>query len=183
MSSVKEEKNYTYQDYLTWPDEERWEIIDGKPYDMTPSPTFMHQTIISKLITLLNNALENKPFIAGIAPTDVYLSETDIVQPDVFIICNRDIITEQKIIGAPDVVFEILSSSTARKDRREKKRLYEKYGVKEYSLIDPNEQYVERYVLGESGEYGHAEVFEAEETFSLNTIPEVDIPLSKIIEF
>ena len=183
MPLPKEQRRYTYQDYLTWPEEERWELIDGIAYDMTPAPTFFHQTIINKLTTRLTTFLKNRPCITGIAPTDVYLSENDLVQPDVFVICDKSIITKEKINGVPDVIFEVLSPSTAKKDRWEKKHLYEKYGVKEYILIDQDALYAEQFILMENGQYHKGDMFEAEDTITLHTLPDIEIPLAEIFEF
>ncbi len=183
MPLPNEQRRYTYQDYLTWPEEERWELIDGIAYDMTPAPTFYHQTIISHLLTRLSNGLKNRAYIVGLSPTDVYLSENDLVQPDVFVICDKSIITKEKIIGVPDVIFEVLSPSTAKKDRWEKKHLYEKFGVKEYILIDQDAQYAERFLLMENGQYNKGDVFDADDTIPLHTLPDIEIPLSDIFEF
>lgn len=103
----KEEKNFTYADYLTWPDEERWELIDGQAYSMTPAPSVTYQRIANNLNILLSTHPEKKAeCFVGIAPTDVVLSESDVVQPDVFVVCDKDKITEANIQGAPDLVIE-----------------------------------------------------------------------------
>jgi Uma2 family endonuclease len=86
-------------------------------------------------------------------PTDVVLSDHDVVQPDVFVVCDERKISDQNIRGAPDLVVEVLSPATAGKDRWEKKHLYERAGVLEYILVDPDGQYVERFVLGEDGRF------------------------------
>ena len=103
-------------DYLTWPDDERWEIVDGVAYNMTPAPSVRHQTVAGKL----NRKLANKPCKPFIAPVDVIFSEYDIIQPDVFVVCDKSKITEDNIQGAPDLVIEVLSPTTATKDLRGK---------------------------------------------------------------
>jgi len=92
-------EKFTYRDYCQWPDEERWEIIDGIAYDMSPAPSVRHQTILINLSTILKLALKGKPCVPGAAPTDIVLSETDVFQPDLFIVCDRSKITEKKHSG------------------------------------------------------------------------------------
>ena len=178
----KTKKGFTYADYLTWPDDERWELIDGEAYNMTPAPTFKHQKIVFNFASLLRNALKGNPCVAGIAPTDVVLSEYDVVQPDVFVVCDEKKITEANIQGAPDLIVEVLSPATALKDKREKKNLYEKYGVKEYIIVDPAAQYVERFLLEEGGLYGKGGIFGPKEVLPLVSLKEIEIPLWEIFE-
>lgn len=173
---------FTYNDYLTWPDDERWELIDGQAYNMTPAPSFTHQKVVFNFASHLKDSLKDKPCVTGIAPTDVVLSEHDVVQPDVFVVCDEKKITEANIRGAPDVVAEVLSPATALKDKREKKALYERYGVKEYIIVDPTEQYVERFLLGRDGLYGREEVFGPKEVLRLSSLKGIEIPLWEVFE-
>ncbi|MBN1842790.1 MAG: Uma2 family endonuclease [Deltaproteobacteria bacterium] len=106
-------KKFTYADYLTWPDDERWELIDGQAYCMTPAPSVTHQRIANNPNILLSTHPEKKAeCFVGIAPTDVVLSESDVVQPDIFVVCDKDKITEANIRGAPDLVIERTSLTT-----------------------------------------------------------------------
>ena len=180
MPLPKENVRYTYHDYCQWLDDERWELNDGHAYNMTLAPTFRHLTIAGNFFRIIGNALKGKSCVPGIAPTDIVLSEWDVVQPDVFVVCDPKKITEKNIQGAPDVVFEVLSPSTAKKDRWDKRNLYEKYGVREYLLADPDGQYVERFLLGEDKLFGRGEVFDAEETITLDALPDVKIPLRDV---
>ncbi len=173
---------YTYQDYLTWPDEERWELIGGIAHNMTPAPNTKHQRILSELSRIIGNALHGKKCTLFVAPTDVILSETDVVQPDVFVVCDPKKITDKNIQGAPELIIEILSPSTSKKDRWDKKNLYEKYGILEYILVDPDGQYVERYLLEKSGHYGRGEAIDAQTTMTLKSISTIEIPLWEIFE-
>jgi len=181
--ALRTEKEYTYQDYLTWPAEERWEIIEGRAYNMSPAPGTKHQITTGNFYRILSAklppAVKCRVFIA---PTDVVLSEYDVVQPDVFIICDERKITEQNIQGAPDLVVETLSQNTALKDKREKRALYERHGVKEYIIIDPIEQYVERFYLNENGIYGHPDIFGPKEVMKLKTFDDIEIPLWEVFE-
>ena len=144
---------YTYDDYLTLPnDGKRYEIIEGELY-MTPAPMTHHQEISGNLEHILRDYLSasrwGKLFHA---PIDVVFSMTEIVQPDIIVISKQrqHIITKKNIVAAPDLVIEILSESSANTDRTTKKALYEKHGVKEYWIVDPVEQAVELYVRKEN---------------------------------
>ena len=178
----KTKKGFTYADYLTWPDDERWELIDGEAYNMTPAPTFKHQKIVGNFYFLIKDTLAGRHCTPGIAPTDVVLSEYDVVQPDVFVVCDEKKITEANIQGAPDLIVEVLSPATALKDKREKKNLYEKYGVKEYIIVDPAAQYVERFLLEEGGFYVKSEIFGPNEVLPLVSLKGIEIPLWEIFE-
>jgi Uma2 family endonuclease len=175
-------ESYTYHDYLSWADEERWELIDGRAYNMTPAPGFRHQRVAGNFYYILRNALQGRRCVAGIAPTDVVLSDHDVVQPDVFVVCDEQKITEQIIRGAPDLILEVSSPATARKDRLEKKRLYESFGVREYILIDPVGQYAERFLLESDGRFDRGEVFAPNQVLVLQSLENVEIPLWEVFE-
>lgn len=175
-------QKFTLDDYLTWPYSERWEIIDGVAYNMTPAPSVKHQIVSGNSFSQLNQKLVNKTCKPFIAPTDVILSEYDIVQPDVFVVCDKNKITEANIKGAPDLVVEILSPATALNDLREKKNLYEKFGVKEYIVIDPLEEYVERFWLGVDGVYNRGEVFGPQEVLPLKALEGIEVNLWEVFE-
>jgi len=112
-------KKYTYAEYLTWQDDERWELIDGEAYDMTPAPTTTHQRIAARLYSRLEAALNAKPCTPFIAPTDVVLSHHDVVQPDVLVVWDEKQITRENIRGNPDLIVGVLSPAPVRNDRRE----------------------------------------------------------------
>jgi len=183
LAKKKSEEKFTYKDYTTWPDGERWEVIDGVPYNMSPAPSFDHQRITGMFYhVLMNKLMGKKPCTPVISPTDVVLSEYDVVQPDVFVVCDKKKITKQNIKGAPDLVIEVLSPSTAPKDKREKKLLYQNHGVREYIIIDPLEKYVERFYLNKDGQYSGGDVFAPDETIKLLSLSEVKVELSEIFE-
>jgi len=179
----KTKRKYTYQDYIAWPDEERWEIIGGKAYNMSPAPGIRHQRVVNRINILLSThkGLPGRCSVF-IAPTDVVLSEHDVVQPDVLVVCDEKKITEQNIQGVPDLVVEVLSPNTALKDKREKRLLYERAGVREYIIIDPTEQYVERYILDEEGAYGLPDIFGPKEVMKTAVFGEIEIPLCEVFE-
>ncbi len=175
------EQKYTYHDYLNWSDDERWEIIDGQPYCMSPAPTIKHQKIS---IGILEKLILNKQSLKGCdlfsAPTDVVLDEFNVVQPDIFIVCDKHKITENNIQGVPDLIIEIVSKSTAYKDTKIKKDLYERFGVKEYIIVFPDLDMVERYVL-ENSHYSAPERFNWDEVLRLK-IFDVEINLWEVFE-
>ncbi|MCI9245769.1 MAG: Uma2 family endonuclease [Clostridia bacterium] len=156
----KEEKKYTYADLLEMDDDKRYEIIDGKLYLMS-SPRIKHQVLAGEIFVQLSLCLKGKKCKAFIAPLDVTLSNYkqdnkiyNVVQPDVLVVCNREQLKDpRKITDAPSFIIEILSPSTSRKDRLEKMNLYQKYGVKEYWIIDPVDMIVTPYILDENGFY------------------------------
>lgn len=159
--------SYTYADFITWPDEERWEIINGQAWNMSPTPSIRHQKIVGNLHGILFQAKAKFPDCALFAaPTDVVLDDINIVQPDVFVVYDNKKITEKNIKGAPELIFEVLSPSTAAKDKREKKELYEQYGVQEYIIIFPENEIVELYRLTPDG-YGAPTIFNWDEPIPL----------------
>lgn len=174
-------KRFTYAEYCTWGDDERWELIDGVPYNMTPAPTTRHQRVSGHIFSLLSEYLRGKTCMAFYAPTDVVFDDHNVVQPDLLVVCNGEKITEACIRGAPDLVIEILSPVTGRKDRREKKALYERFGVHEYIVLDPLNETVERLILAD-GRYGQPDVFGWDETMRLAVLPELELELWTIFE-
>lgn len=154
-AQYKAKKVHTYQDYLELPDDRnRYEIIEGELI-MSPSPTTIHQKVSLNIEVAIQSHLEkNAQGELFHAPCDVKLSETNVVQPDIFFISNENkkIIADDNIQGAPDLIIEILSPSSAYYDLVEKKELYEKFGVKEYWIVDPKKHWAEIYVL-KKGKY------------------------------
>lgn len=140
----------TYQDYLLLPDDgKRYEILEGELY-MTPSPMTRHQLIAFRLSHVIGTYLEAHPIGTGLAaPCDVILSETDVVQPDLFIVLHGSVarITEKNVQGPPDLVVEILSPGTSARDRELKRKRYEHFKVREYWLVDPDGNSVEILAL------------------------------------
>lgn len=143
--ALKSDRRYTYGDYRTWPEDERWELVDGVAYSMSPAPRYRHQRLVSLLMTKLGVWFEGKKCIPLISPLDVFLPDADealedidtVVQPDVVVLCDEAKIIEEGIRGAPDFVIEILSPSTAWRDQTQKRDLYEKHGVREFWIVNP----------------------------------------------
>jgi Uma2 family endonuclease len=178
----KYQAGYTVADYMSWPDDERLELIAGQIFDMSPAPTIKHQSITGRFYSRLEQKLKGKSCVPFIAPVDVVLSANDVVQPDVLVVCDRDKITEKNIQGAPDLIVEVLSPRTALKDMREKKSLYERSGVREYVVIAPLEEYVQRFWLQNDGHYGASDIFGLPEVLALRSLPEVELLLWEIFD-
>ncbi|WP_199613579.1 Uma2 family endonuclease [Paenibacillus alkalitolerans] len=127
---------------------ERYEIIGGIRYDLKPSPKLDHQILVTKLWQHLNFSCHPNGIVV-VSPMDVHLDEANIVQPDIIFISNDSlgIIRGKEIHGVPDLLIEILSPLTGARDKTLKKHLYEKFGVKEYWIVDPVIKTVDRFVL------------------------------------
>ena len=148
-TSIIEKKRYTYDDYLKTPDDRRYELIEGELY-MTPSPITNHQRISRKIEFLLEKFVtENELGEIFDAPYDVYFDDENVVQPDILFISKDrlNIIGDKNLQGAPDLVIEILSESNAYRDLIQKKKLYSKFGVKEYWIVVPGEKTIDVHIL------------------------------------
>ncbi|MCL6610094.1 MAG: Uma2 family endonuclease [Peptococcaceae bacterium] len=144
-------QTYTYEDYLKINDDSRYELIGGELI-LVPAPKTVHQRISGELFGEIRNFVrKNCSGAVYASPIDVVLSDTDKPQPDIlFISSNRlDIVAEDYINGAPDLVIEILSPSTAGYDKVKKSKMYYAYGVKEYWIVDPDAKVVEVFAPGE----------------------------------
>jgi len=175
----KTEYHYTYRDYRQWPQDERWELIDGVAYNMS-APSTDHQAVLFELSGLLYNFLKGKDCRAFTAPCDVFFprlreqQEDDVdtvVQPDLLVVCEAEKIRPRGIWEAPDLVVEILSASTSRKDLHEKYALYQRAGVREYWVIDPVGHWLQQYVLGADGQFSVEVTFEKTGTLSSVVLP------------
>lgn len=164
---------FTYQDYQKLPEGERLEIIDGVVYDMTPSPTVKHQKIVGNFFGLVHGFFKGKECTPFVAPMDVVLDDINVVEPDVFVVCDKSKITEANIKGAPDLIIEVLSPSNSVKDRRVKKQLYQAHGVREYLIVSPMEETVERFYLKADGRYGESDIFDWHESFASRIFPDL----------
>jgi len=151
VDALQSDKRYTYADYLTWDETIRCELFDGVPCMMSPAPSRMHQDINMTLSTQLNNFLADKPCKVYAAPFDVRLSVGEgndtIVQPDIVVVCDRTKLDEKGCLGAPDLIVEILSPSSAAHDRVRKFNKYRQAGVREYWIVDPESKTVNAYIL------------------------------------
>jgi Uma2 family endonuclease len=131
---------FTYEDFVNFPDDgKRHEIVDGEHY-VTPSPDTKHQIVVFNLSTAFGMYLRVHAIGAAfVAPFDVVFSDLDVVEPDLLYISRdrADIVTDQHVRGAPDLVVEVLSSGPRKTDDLTKRKLYERFGVREYWIVDP----------------------------------------------
>ncbi len=169
----------TYNEYALLPqDRNRYEVIEGELY-MTPSPSYDHQLVVYRLATSLGSHVEAKGLGQILfAPLDVLLAETNIVQPDILYL-GRGKIPRGKarnIQGAPDLVIEVLSESTAEQDRVHKKRTYARHGISQYWIVDPENRMLEIFELAGS-EYRLAGSFAGDATATSSLFPGLEIPL------
>ena len=187
LALKKQEEQWTYGDYLGWPDEERWELIDGVAYDMSPAPSTNHQDAFRELFTEFSIYLRGKTCKVFLAPFDVILPENNekkedcqtVVQPDIFVICDRTKLDTKKCKGAPDLAIEILSPSTTRKDMTVKFALYERVGVKEYWIVHPLDKTVLVYKL-DGNKYARAEMYSAEDKIKVGIFEDLEIDLGTV---
>jgi len=150
MESVNPKIKFTYRDYKSLPESEtkRYELIEGELI-MVPSPNIYHQRISGRIEFLLRDFVEkNKLGEVFYAPCDVHLGD-NVVQPDILFISKEHsyVIIKEEVKGAPDLVIEILSPATAKRDRTIKRALYARYGVSEYWLVDPEKKIIEVLTL------------------------------------
>ena len=183
MSITKQLQNrFTYADYLKWPEDERWELIDGVAYAMA-APGRLHQETVLELGAQILQQLRGTSCKPYIAPFDVRLAqaiETDdrietVVQPDLAVICDKRKLDDKGCRGAPDWIIEVLSPSTAVKDMDHKRRLYEHYGVKEYWIVHPVDHWVMVYTLQEQGHYDQYQLHSLDMPTTANLFPELSI--------
>jgi len=150
-------KTYTYADYLTWRFKERVELIKGKVFQMSPAPRRIHQKVSLRFTVSIYNQLSKSSCELYEAPFDVRLvreSETDekiinVVQPDLCVVCDHAKLDDAGCLGAPDLIIEILSPGSSKKDAQYKFELYQEFGVKEYWLVHTTDQLVNVFDLKE----------------------------------
>ncbi len=179
---IAEKKKYTEKDYQLLEEGAPFQLINGDLV-MSPSPTPYHQLLSGRLFYLIQSHLEkiNSGGICLYAPMDVRLDEENVFQPDLLYIAEerKEELMIDRISGAPDLVVEILSPSTAYYDLKQKKGFYERFGVKEYLIIDPGAKDVEVYNLINE-EYILHQKEKQNGTITLSTLPGLQIHLQKL---
>lgn len=186
--ALKPDLKYTYSDYKTWSDDKRWEIIEGEVYNMSPAPRRIHQRVSVNLLRVFSSYLKGKSCEVYGAPFDVRLPLTKdnsdikidtVVQPDIVVVCDQSKLDDAGCIGAPDLVIEIISESTANKDLKIKFNLYEKVGVKEYWIVFPDEKIIQIYKLV-NNEYGKPEVYDLDDKVTVGLFTDLVIDLKEV---
>lgn len=194
---------FTYADYRSWPDDERWELIDGVAFSMSPAPTRRHQGILAELAAHFVVHFRSYPCSVYVAPFDVVLVDASrdaphrpadgggdtVVQPDLVVVCDATKLTPQGCAGAPDLVLEILSPATAFKDMEYKLHLYERHGVREYWIVNPANDTVMVYSVRPAGSSDEAAaagtylkpvLYTVTDTISPRLFPDLSIKLSDV---
>lgn len=184
---LPQENRYTLADALAWEEQDRIELIDGYPVMMAP-PTRAHQEAVTALVGQLYDYLKGKKCKVYASPFAVRLFEEagdypkdvdTLVEPDVSVVCDLSKLDDTGCRGAPDLVMEVLSPSTARHDRFTKFNLYQRAGVREYWIVDPREKSVQVFVL-EGGRYTAKDFGTAGDTVQVNVLADCAIDLSQV---
>ena len=187
MNETVEKKRYTMADLISWPDEPRYELIEGEPV-LFATPMRRHQEAVLNLATVIRNYLRGKTCRVFIAPFGVRLFEkigdrpenTDtLVEPDICVVCDQDKLDDYGCKGAPDMVVEVLSPSNRQYDLRTKYRLYEKAGVREYWVVDPDTNSVAVHLL-EDGFYGSPVVYISSAKIKVEVLDDCWIDLEEV---
>jgi Uma2 family endonuclease len=184
------EKNqkFTYGDYLSWTDEERWEIIHGESFNITPTPSRRHQDVLMALASKFYNFLEDKSFEVYMAPFDVRLPDGDqsemnittVVQPDMTVVCDPAKLDEKGCLGSPDLIIEIISPSAASHDYIERLALYERRLVPEYWIVHPIDKTVMVFQLNAQREYGKPHIYAGADQIPVGLFPDLIVDLKKV---
>lgn len=187
MALPAQNARYSYADYLTWGENERIELLDGVPVMMAP-PSRVHQEVSGEIFRQLANYLEGKQCKVYAAPFAVRLFEEKddapdnvqtVFEPDITVVCDRSKLDDHGCKGAPDLVIEVLSPSTARHDRLVKLGEYQRAGVREYWIISPGERTVQVYLL-KDGLFHPFEVYGKSDVAKVSTLEGCFIELAKV---
>jgi Uma2 family endonuclease len=187
MKPANPDVKLTYDDYVHFPDDGlRHELIDGEHY-VTPTPIRKHQAIATNLVGAIWQYLRHQPVgRVFTAPFDVILSDFDVVEPDLLFLTNErlaEVATSPWVKGPPSLVVEIGSPSTRKRDATIKRRLYERVGVDEYWMVDPELDTVDIYRLVEGRYHRAAQLsLEAGDVVTTDLLPGLTLPLSTIFE-
>lgn len=189
MPLPESDKKYTYTDYLTWSGSERWEIIDGMPY-MQAAPTWQHQAISAALLAPFYNYLAEKPCQVFASPFDLRLPDgnekdeetTFVVQPDIVVVCDQEGLKGTGYFGTPTLVIEISSPSTSRTDKIAKFNRYEKAGVKEYWIVEPEAKFVSVFILQPNKKYGRPEFYTDTDKIRISLFSDFELDLKSVFK-
>lgn len=186
MAVPEQTRRYSWQDYLSWPTEERFELIEGIPLAMSPAPSREHQRLVSSFHYHIYDALRDSPCEVYPAPFDVKLSGADaddaptVVQPDLTVVCDESKLSEHGAVGPPDLVVEVVSPDSGYHDRSRKFELYLLHGVREYWIVDVAERVVEVYRLTGTS-YERVGAFGSADRLQAAGIPELFVDLAQAL--
>lgn len=190
MGMPEEKRKYSYAEYMFLDEDFLCEVLDGEIISMSPSPTPKHQDVVDELTAEFKMFLRGKECMAFSSPIDVclfaehemkYEEIKDWVQPDLIVVCDRSKIGEKNIIGAPDLVIEVLSPSTTKNDRLIKYKNYEKAGVREYWIVDPYHMSVEVYELNKNS-FDRTGIYLKEDNVNVGILEGFSINLGNIFK-
>ena len=189
MSLPKQEHKYTYKEYLEWPESERWELHNGVPV-MQAAPSWQHQAICFELGRQFGNYLSGKSCRAFTAPFDLIIPEEtgseensiSVVQPDLLVVCDKSGLKGTGYFGVPDLIIEICSPSTVRNDKVWKFNKYEKSGVKEYWIVEPEGKFISVFTLQDNERYGRPEIYTEEDKIKISVLENLIVDLSTVFE-
>ncbi|MEM7585859.1 MAG: Uma2 family endonuclease [Acidobacteriota bacterium] len=180
---------FNYGDYCRWQGDERWELIDGEAFDMSPAPSRRHQQVLLRLAQQIDSGLKGQACEVYVAPFDVRLPAADeadeqietVVQPDISVVCDPTKLDDAGCRGAPDWILEILSPRTAARDQLHKRDLYGLHGVREYWIVDPEHNRVTIYRSAQPGSgFSAATEVEGQSRIRSQALPEVEIDLAPV---
>ena len=185
-------KRYTYADYLTWMDDKRRELYDGFINLMTPSPSMKHQEISFQISGILRYYLINKKCKGFAAPSDVRFSKTrnkdkkdktiyTVVQPDIYVVCDLSKLDDRGCLGAPDFIIEIVSAKNSKRDIKDKFEIYQEHGVREYWIVNPNDENVNVFVLDDKGKYQLKGMYAGDDKIPVNIFDgDLEVDLTEV---
>ncbi|MCX6272322.1 MAG: Uma2 family endonuclease [Bacteroidetes bacterium] len=171
-------KRYTYADYLSWMDDVRRELFDGIIKLMTPAPSRKHQELSVNLTRIYGNFLLHKQCKVYHAPSDVRLPKDKknssdqtiytVVQPDIYVVCDLSKLDDRGCLGAPDLIIEIVSARNSKRDIKDKFEIYQEHGVREYWIVNPNDENVTVFVLDENDKFQFVGMYAGDDKIPVN---------------
>ncbi len=185
---LSENEKYSYDDYLTWDEGVRIEILDGIAY-MQAAPSRIHQEVLMEISKQFAVYLTGKSCKVYPAPFCVRLDEKkdnedikNVVEPDITIVCDKSKLDEKGCKGAPDMIVEILSPSTVKNDRLIKFNMYEKAKVKEYWIVEPEQKIISVFTLQSNNRYGRPEIYSEEDKIKISIFSDFEIDLESVFK-
>jgi Uma2 family endonuclease len=181
--------SFTYDDYLQWADDDRWELVGGVPFNMSPAPGRRHQEVVGELYRQLADALLGQSCRVYVAPFDLRLPASpaeadativDVVQPDLLVVCDAAKLDERGCRGAPDLIIEVISPRSAARDLVTKRDLYARHGVPEYWVVHPTDGILTLHRRPAEGRYMETSVEEATGHRAIGVLPGVVIDWGRL---
>lgn len=183
---ILKESGLTYADYASLDDGNRYELVEGHLELMSPAPLVSHQIVSFEMQIKIKHGCESEYMIFN-APIDVILADTEVRQPDLVLVYRKrmHIVKKRGIVGAPDLVVEILSPSTLKRDKLDKRNTYARYGIREYWIVDPENGFLEQFMLRDGareGAYELVDVFQGNERVSSPNVPCLSFTMAEVMD-